>query len=133
MQAQYGIPARPIYPPLHEEAIFCDLDTGTLHQASRMLHRSLCLPMHMDLSDAEVDLIATAIIRGAERGRVRGMAGTILVTGANGLLGSQCIAALAENQTQHVIAIWHKGRECLPLDPRPMFDMSNAIFPIWMP
>ena len=63
LQAQYGIPARPIYPPLHEEAIFCDLDTGTLHQASRMLHRSLCLPMHVDLSDAEVDLIATAIIR----------------------------------------------------------------------
>lgn len=41
------------------------------------------------------------------------MAGTILVTGANGLLGSQCVAALAENQNREVIAIWHKGRECL--------------------
>jgi dTDP-4-amino-4,6-dideoxygalactose transaminase len=61
--SRHGIPVRSIYLPLHEETIFRELDDGTLGNASHMLHRSICLPMHAELNETEVDAIATAVIR----------------------------------------------------------------------
>ena len=63
LQQKHGNPARSIYPPIHEEAIFRDLDDGSLVNATQMLHRSLCLPMHTALSDADVDTVASAVIQ----------------------------------------------------------------------
>jgi len=57
----HGIPTRTIYPPIHQEVIFRDLNNGTLGQAEHMLNRSLCLPMHPELSNAEVDTVIGAV------------------------------------------------------------------------
>ena len=62
LKSKHGIPTKLIYPPIQEELIFQSLDDGTLQRASEMLHRSLCLPMHVELSDADVDAVAAAVI-----------------------------------------------------------------------
>ena len=45
------------------------------------------------------------------------MTSAVLVTGANGLLGAQCIAALANDPNQKVIGVWHRGVEHLLAEP----------------
>jgi len=63
LKKNHGIPTKLIYPPIHEEKIFQDLDDGTLNRAAHMLHRSLCLPMHVELSDSDVDAVAAAVLQ----------------------------------------------------------------------
>jgi dTDP-4-amino-4,6-dideoxygalactose transaminase len=58
-----GIEAKPIYKPVHREAIFRHLDDGTLGNAARMLDRSLCLPMFADLTDQQVDRIVDVLVQ----------------------------------------------------------------------
>ncbi len=63
LKNKHGVPTKLIYPPIHEELIFQSLDDGTLQRATQMLHRSLCLPMHVELSDSDVDAVGAAVIQ----------------------------------------------------------------------
>lgn len=64
LSERFGIPSRPVYPALHEEIIFRGFDDGTLASAADGLARSICLPMHPGLSDADVDWTAECIKAG---------------------------------------------------------------------
>ncbi len=59
---KHGIQAKRIYLPVHEEKIFRDYASPTLKNAEETMHRSLCLPMHPELTDAEADCVAAALI-----------------------------------------------------------------------
>lgn len=59
------------------------------------------------------------------------MTRTVLVTGANGLLGAQCVAALAKDPSYRTLAVWHKGFERLQINQPPNLlyaqcDVSDA-------
>ena len=60
LKAKHNFEAKGIYKPTHQEKVFQYLDDGTLKKTERMLARSLCLPMHVGLSDADADAIASA-------------------------------------------------------------------------
>lgn len=57
----HGIEAKGIYKPTHQEQIFRHLDDGTLKVTEDVLERSLCLPMHAGVSEADADRIAAAV------------------------------------------------------------------------
>jgi dTDP-4-amino-4,6-dideoxygalactose transaminase len=61
LKEEHGIPTKPIYPPLHHELVFLDLDSGSLRQSEQMLNRSLCLPLYVEMQDAEVEYAAMAL------------------------------------------------------------------------
>lgn len=61
LKDKYGIPTKPIYQPLHQEMLFRDLDDGTLHQTEDALARSLCLPIYVEMQDAQVDYVAESL------------------------------------------------------------------------
>jgi dTDP-4-amino-4,6-dideoxygalactose transaminase len=63
LACKHGIPSRAIYPPIHEELIFRYLDDGTLGRTAHTLHRSLCLPMHAELTESDADTVADAVIQ----------------------------------------------------------------------
>lgn len=63
LQSKNGIPTKLIYPPIQEELIFQHLNDGTLLRAAEMLNRSLCLPMHVELSDADMDAVGAAVMQ----------------------------------------------------------------------
>ena len=63
LQDSYGIPTKIIYPPLAEENIFLSLDNPTIARTSMFLKQTLCLPIHADLTDDEVDYISKSINR----------------------------------------------------------------------
>ena len=65
--ANHGVQAKAIYKPVHREAIFREYDDGTLKEAERMLDRSLCLPMHPAITDAEADAAAAALVAEVRR------------------------------------------------------------------
>lgn len=57
----YEIPTKIIYPPLAEENIFLSLDHPSIARTALFLKKTLCLPMHADLTDYEVDYISESI------------------------------------------------------------------------
>lgn len=61
LQDNFGIPTKIIYPPLAEENIFLSLDNPSIARTSAFLRQTLCLPMHADLTDDEVDFISKSI------------------------------------------------------------------------
>ncbi len=61
MKEKYGIEVKGIYKPTHHEEIFRSLDDGTLKVTEEVLDRSLCLPMHAEVSEADADRIAAAV------------------------------------------------------------------------
>ncbi len=62
LKATHGIEAKGIYKPTHQEQIFRCFDDGSLKTTEDVLHRSLCLPMHPAVSDADADRIAEAVV-----------------------------------------------------------------------
>jgi perosamine synthetase len=70
LKTEHGIDAKGIYKPTHQEQIFRKYDDGTLKATEDILHRSLCLPMHAGLTDAEAEAITAALVTGvrAQRG-----------------------------------------------------------------
>ena len=54
--------AKQIYLPTHQEAIFQELDDGTLKKTEETLGRALCLPMSARITHQEVDKVADALI-----------------------------------------------------------------------
>jgi perosamine synthetase len=62
LRESHGIQAKRIYLPVHEEKIFREYDSPTLKNAEDALHRSLCLPIHPEITDGEADRIAAALI-----------------------------------------------------------------------
>jgi UDP-glucose 4-epimerase len=54
------------------------------------------------------------------------MARTILVTGANGLLGSKCVEALAQNPDHKVVAVWNRGVNRLISSPPPNISYQQC-------
>jgi len=58
LKEAHGIPTKPIYLPLHQEPIFRDFDNGSLTQTETALNRSLCLPLHVEMEDLQVDFVA---------------------------------------------------------------------------
>lgn len=74
LKDKHGVPTKPIYPPLHQEFIFRNLDNGSLHQTEETLNRSLCLPLYVEMPDADVDRVAEALV--TELRDVRCLAGS---------------------------------------------------------
>ncbi|MCW5771388.1 MAG: DegT/DnrJ/EryC1/StrS family aminotransferase [Rhodospirillaceae bacterium] len=62
LKERHGIEAKRIYLPVHQEAIFRKYDNGTLKQSENALHRSLCLPMHPELSAGDVERVSSALV-----------------------------------------------------------------------
>ena len=62
LKTEHGIEAKGIYKPAHQEQIFRKFDDGSLAATEDALHRSLCLPMHAGLTDAEAETIAAALV-----------------------------------------------------------------------
>lgn len=58
---KHCVPVKPIYTPLHQEKIFSDLDNGTLVKTETTLNRSLCLPLFVEMTDAQVDKVIWAL------------------------------------------------------------------------
>ncbi len=58
----HNIEAKGIYRPTHHETIFSDLNDGSLRSAEETLLKSLCIPMHAGLSDADIERVASAVI-----------------------------------------------------------------------
>ena len=46
---------------LHQEPIFADLDRPGLEVAADVCGRHVCLPVHSDMADAEVDHVVAAL------------------------------------------------------------------------
>ena len=63
LRERHGIPTKQIYVPLHKEAVFRDLHTGSLAQSEAALDRSLALPLYVEMQDEEVDYVADALTR----------------------------------------------------------------------
>jgi dTDP-4-amino-4,6-dideoxygalactose transaminase len=61
LKEKHGIPTKPIYLPLHQELIFRDLDDGSLRQTEKALNRSLCLPLYVEMQDAQVECVVAAL------------------------------------------------------------------------
>jgi perosamine synthetase len=47
--------------PLHREPVFAHLDTGPLPVAEDVCARQICLPIHSDMTDAEVDYVLDSL------------------------------------------------------------------------
>ena len=62
MRERHNIQTKSIYKPTHEEQIFRKLDDGSLRNAERTLHRSLCLPMYPELTNSDVEHVSEALI-----------------------------------------------------------------------
>jgi dTDP-4-amino-4,6-dideoxygalactose transaminase len=62
LRAKYGIEAKRIYLPVHQESIFRQYDDGSLGGAEQMLNRSLSLPMHAALTERDVERVTSALI-----------------------------------------------------------------------
>ena len=69
LKETYGIAAKRIYTPTHQEPFYRHYDDGTLRKTEATLNRSICLPMYYELTDEQVDFIACSLI--AELRRVR--------------------------------------------------------------
>ncbi|MGE4218183.1 MAG: DegT/DnrJ/EryC1/StrS family aminotransferase [Alphaproteobacteria bacterium] len=61
LAAKHGIQAKKIYLPLHEEVVFRHMDTGSLKQAEDAMHRSLCLPVWVGLSQQDIERVIAAV------------------------------------------------------------------------
>ena len=47
--------------PLHQQPVFADLSRSALPVAERLCARHVCLPVHSDMTDAEVDRVLEAL------------------------------------------------------------------------
>lgn len=61
LKHKHGIPTKPIYLPLHQEPIFRELDDGSFAGTEQALNRSLCLPLYVEMQDAQVECVAAAL------------------------------------------------------------------------
>jgi perosamine synthetase len=62
LKSKHGVSAKRIYIPTHKEMIFNYLDQDGLEQTEKALDHSLCLPMHLALSDDDVRTAANGLI-----------------------------------------------------------------------
>jgi perosamine synthetase len=70
LSQEYGVPTKPIYIPLHQEAIFLDLNDGTLTATEEALNRSLCLPLFVEMEVREAEQVADAVTAVMEQAAV---------------------------------------------------------------
>jgi perosamine synthetase len=61
LKENHGIPSKPIYIPLHQEKIFRNFDDGSLGKTEAALNRSLCLPLFVEMDNAQVDQVVSAL------------------------------------------------------------------------
>lgn len=62
-----GIETRRYFQPLHEVPAFADLDRAPLPVTERLGASILCLPLHADLAEADLDEVAAAVRLAVER------------------------------------------------------------------
>ena len=62
LKSKHGVSAKRIYLPTHKEMIFDYLDQPGLEKTEQALDHSLCLPMHLALTDDDVQTVAEALI-----------------------------------------------------------------------
>ena len=62
MKEKHGVQVKTIYRPTHEEVIFRHLDDGTLEKTSQTLNSSVCLPVFAEITDAELEQVAKALL-----------------------------------------------------------------------
>lgn len=62
LKEKYGIPTKQIYIPLHKEAIFKKYDCDGLNQTEKVLDRSLCLPIYVEMTDDDVIYVAKCLL-----------------------------------------------------------------------
>jgi len=54
LKITFQIPTKQIYIPLHKEFIFKEFDQPGLEKTENILHRSLCLPLFVDMQDDQI-------------------------------------------------------------------------------
>lgn len=62
LAAKDGIASKPIYRPLHHEAVFKGLADPSLNKTEHILDKALALPMFAGMSDDEVDYVCERLI-----------------------------------------------------------------------
>lgn len=62
LSEEHGIQSKPIYKPTHHESVFRRYDTGDLHGTTHALTRSLCLPLHPGMTEADAEHIAQCLV-----------------------------------------------------------------------
>ncbi|MBT5107701.1 MAG: DegT/DnrJ/EryC1/StrS family aminotransferase [Rhodospirillaceae bacterium] len=62
LASEFSVQAKPIYLPTHQEAVFQEFDTGTLKNTEQALQRSMCLPLHLDMTTDDVKSISDALV-----------------------------------------------------------------------
>ncbi len=62
LRENHDVVAKQIYLPTHQEAIFQELDDGTLKKTEETMCRALCLPMSARITHQEIDKVADALI-----------------------------------------------------------------------
>ena len=94
--------------PLHRQPVFERYANGVLPVAEDVCARHICLPVHSDMTEDEVDHVLTGAPRSrrrADRNRLKAM--RIGVTGGTGFIGSHVVDRLADD-----------GHEVCALDTR---------------
>jgi perosamine synthetase len=67
LKSEYGIEAKPIYKPTHEEPVFKKYDKGDLLQTKRIMDNSLCLPMHPEVTVEDAAFISQSLVKEIRR------------------------------------------------------------------
>ena len=62
LRENHGIECKPIYKPTHHESVFQRYDSGDLHSTTRVLARSLCLPLYPAMAEADVEFVSQCLI-----------------------------------------------------------------------
>jgi perosamine synthetase len=62
LKEEHGIESKPIYKPTHQESVFHQYDTGDLTGTTEILARSLCLPLHPGMAEADAVHVAQCLV-----------------------------------------------------------------------
>jgi len=63
LKEKHGIETKGIYRPCHREEVFTPFDDGSLRKTEETLERSLCLPIFVNMSEEDVEFVATCLIK----------------------------------------------------------------------
>ncbi len=62
-----GVECKQIYPPIHKEQLFRSLSHEGLENSEQTLEQSICLPMYVDLTNLEVDIVVERLFEARDQ------------------------------------------------------------------
>tara|TARA_B100000700_G_C15062736_1_gene867012 strand:+ start:13402 stop:14511 length:1110 start_codon:yes stop_codon:yes gene_type:complete len=62
-----GVECKPIYPPIHKEVLFRSLSQEGLKNSEETLERSICLPMYVNLTNSEIDIVIERLFQAIDQ------------------------------------------------------------------